>query len=136
MVRIGIEYLGDFRCKATHEPSGATLETAAPLDNGGKGDGFSPTDLAATSLGTCIATVLGLYASRNGLDLTGMKVGVEKEMTSAGPRRIARLDVEVRLPLRRREPHATALEQAAAGCPVHRSLGGQVEKRIRFVWLG
>mgnify|MGYP000579341844 CR=1 FL=1 len=133
MVRIAIDYLGDLRCRAVHTASGASLETAAPLDNGGKGDSFSPTDLAATALGTCVATVLGLHAARHSIDLRGMRVTVDKHMTATGPRRIARLDVVVELPLPR-DSASDALERAARTCPVQRSLLPGIEIRLRFVW--
>ena len=93
MVKVAIEYSGELHCVATHGPSGRKLETDAPVDNQGKGESFSPTDLVATALGTCMATIMGIYAQRHGIDLRGMKMEVTKEMTQAPPRRrIARLD--------------------------------------------
>src|SRR2546430_6902827 len=97
MVKVTIEYQGELRCVATHEPSGRTLETDAPKDNEGRGESFSPTDLVATALGTCMATIMGIYARRKSIDLRGMKIEVTKEMTPP-PRRIARLAVEIWLP--------------------------------------
>src|SRR5437899_13012479 len=98
MVKITFEYLGDLHCVATHGPSGRTLDTDAPKDNEGRGESFSPTDLVATALGTCMATIMGIYARRKSIDLRGMKIEVTKEMTQALPRRIARLSVKIWLP--------------------------------------
>src|SRR5438132_42491 len=79
MVTIEIEYTGDLRCSARHTPSQTQLITDAPVDNQGKGESFSPTDLVATALGTCMATLMGIFAQRHAIDLTGMKVTVVKE---------------------------------------------------------
>jgi putative redox protein len=100
------------------------------VDNQGKGESFSPTDLVATALGTCMATVMGIYASRHELDLRGMRVEVSKEMTQTPPRRIARLTVEIWLPAGISQN--AALERAALTCPVHQSLPPEVEKPVEF----
>ena len=81
-VPIEAVYEGDLRCRATHGPSKAELLTDAPVDNQGKGESFSPTDLVATALGTCIATTMGIFAKRHEIDLRGMRVSVKKEMVS------------------------------------------------------
>ena len=91
MVQINVTYQGGLRCQAVHGPSGTTLVTDAPVDNHGKGESFSPTDLVATALGACIPTVMGIVAEREKIDLTGMRVTVQKEMSAEPPRRIARL---------------------------------------------
>jgi putative redox protein len=91
MVRIDIEYTGDLHCEARHAPSGMSLETDAPVDNQGRGQSFSPTDLVATALGTCMATIMGIVARKNGWDIEGTRMAVDKQMTSAPPRRIDRL---------------------------------------------
>src|SRR3982751_2873726 len=83
MIQITVDYLGDLRCHVTHGPSQNTVITDAPVDNHGKGESFSPTDLVATALGTCVATVMGIFAQRHEIDLRGMKVTVSKEMTQA-----------------------------------------------------
>ncbi len=132
MVKATIEYLGDLHCVATHGPSGRTLDTDAPKDNEGRGESFSPTDLVATALGSCMATVMGIYAKRKGIDLRGMKIEVTKEMTQTPPRRIARLAVEIRMPSAL--PRDPALEHAALTCPVHHSLHPDVEKPVVFHW--
>ncbi len=136
MVEIHATYEGNLRCSATHGPSGSTLETDAPVDNHGKGERFSPTDLAATSLGTCMMTIMGIYAERNGIDLTGTKARILKEMTTDLPRRIARLTVELSIPLPADHPKREAIERAAMGCPVFLSLHPEIEKAVDFRWVG
>jgi putative redox protein len=135
MVSISIEYTGDFHCNAVHGPSGAKLETDAPTDNQGKGEAFSPTDLVATALGTCIATTMAIVGERNGIDLRGMTVQVSKEMADA-PRRISRLTTEVHIPLPADHAHRELLEKTALGCPVHRSLEAGMERPTKFFWEG
>src|SRR5215211_4393937 len=98
MVDINVRYEGDLHCSATHGPSQAGLSTDAPADNQGRGESFSPTDLVATGLGTCMATVMGIVAKQRGYDLRGMDVHVKKHMTASPPRRIARLSVEISVP--------------------------------------
>src|SRR5436190_8383122 len=94
-VQIEITYQGGLRCEAMHGPSGAKLATDAPVDNQGRGESFSPTDLVATALGTCIMTIMGIVAERGGLDLAGTQVHVTKEMLAAPVRRIGKLTVTV-----------------------------------------
>jgi putative redox protein len=91
MVTMQFEYQGDLHCRAVHGPSGTELNTDAPTDNQGRGESFSPTDLVATALGTCMLTVMGIAARTLNIDIAGTKATVEKEMTTAFPRRIARL---------------------------------------------
>ncbi|MDX9971362.1 MAG: OsmC family protein [FCB group bacterium] len=129
MVRIDLEYLGDLRCRATHGPSGNTLLTDAPVDNHGKGEAFSPTDLVATALGGCLATVMGIVAAREEIDLNGMRIAVEKEMTTTSPRRIAKLSVRIDMPAIPEEQRVK-LDRAAKHCPVHASLSPEVEVLI------
>ena len=95
MVKITGEYQGDLHCVATHEPSGNTLVTDAPKDNLGRGEAFSPTDLTAASLATCIATTMALAARRSGVELKGLRYEVTKEMSTDAPRRIVRLATTV-----------------------------------------
>lgn len=136
MIQIVTRYQGGLRCEATHGPSQTTLITDAPVDNHGKGESFSPTDLVATALGTCMATVMGIFAERHAIDLRGMTVTVGKEMVQAPARRIARLTCEIVVPLPATHPHREALERAALTCPVHQSLHPDVEKPVAFVWSG
>jgi putative redox protein len=135
-VHIEISYLGELRCKAEHGPSSQTLITDAPVDNQGQGKSFSPTDLVATALGTCMLTIMGIFAKRHDIDLRGTKVSVIKEMTPIPPRRIARLTTEFRIPLSANHPQREALERAAMTCPVHQSLHADVEKPVHFLWEG
>src|SRR2546421_11696766 len=118
MVEINVVYEGQLHTAATHGPSGATLTTDAPKDNMGKGESFSPTDLLATALATCIVTTMGIVAQRHGLDITGTTVRVEKHMVTTGIRRIGRLPVEVRIPRTFGDDDRKRLENAAMTCPV------------------
>lgn len=136
MVEVNVTYDGGLRCRAQHGPSGVVLTTDAPKDNMGKGESFSPTDLVATALATCIATTMAIVANRKGYDLPQMTVHVEKHMTSAPPRRIERLPVVVTIPLPQDHADRELLESAARGCPVHRSLHPDVQAPIEFVWNG
>jgi putative redox protein len=133
MVRIDTEYIGDLHCEAEHGPSGVTLTTDAPTDNHGRGASFSPTDLVATALGTCIATILGIQADKHGLDLTGIEITVEKEMAS-DPRRIDSLRTEVRMPTALDEQTRARLERAARHCPVDESIHPDIDAPITFHW--
>lgn len=132
MVEINISYEGGLHCSATHLPSGTILSTDAPVDNQGKGESFSPTDLVATALGTCMATTMDIYARRKGIDLTGMRIKVQKEMSTTAPRRIARLTTEFWFPLPRSVDPEGLLEKVALSCPVHASLRDDVEKPLKF----
>lgn len=131
MVRIDLAYEGELRVAATHAPSGRTLTTDAPVDNEGKGESFSPTDLVATALGACMLTIMGIVARRKGIRLEGARASVEKEM-SADPRRIARLTVLFRMPAGLPPEHRKLLENAAFTCPVHKSLLPEVETPVAF----
>jgi putative redox protein len=133
-VEIVITSTGGLNCQARHGPSGATVLTTAPVDNGGDGSQFSPTDLVATALGSCILTIMALAASRHGLDLAGTTVRVEKEMSSSPPRRIAHLAVAVTVPVSVDPSLQRTLERAAAHCPVSETLGDRVEHPVTFTW--
>ena len=119
---------------ATHGPSGVTLQTDAPVDNHGKGELFSPTDLVAAGLGSCIATVLGIVAERKGWDLNGLRVEVIKEMTQSAPRRIARLATDVWMPQALPPADRDLVERSARTCPVHQSLHPQIDAPIVVHW--
>jgi putative redox protein len=136
MVTLTTTYEGGLRCRATHGPSGTTLITDAPVDNHGKGESFSPTDLVATALGACMMTIMGIVAARHGLDLTGMKAETVKEMSKDPPRRIAGLRTRLTVPLPPDHPQRSMLEQAAHTCPVHKSLDPGIDAAIEFVWAG
>ena len=134
MVKIEIEHTGGLHSEAVHVQSGSRLQTDAPLDNGGKGESFSPTDLVATALGSCITTTMDLYAKRNGISIDGTKASVIKHMSSQPVRRISKLEVAVELPLPGNHPHRAALENAAQNCPVKKSLSAEMEIPITFAW--
>ena len=134
MVRIDIRYEGGLRCHAVHGPSGQELSTDAPLDNRGRGESFSPTDLVATALGTCMATIMGIVADAHGWNIDGARMSVHKEMTSEGPRRIRRLDVIIEGPGGLDQTARKTLEHAANTCPVRLSILPAIEVPVEFRW--
>ena len=133
MVEIQVLYEGDLHTRCSHGPSGRTLETDAPKDNEGRGESFTPTDLLATALGSCMLTVMGILARRKGWKLDGARARVEKHMVAAPVRRIGKLVVELDLPAVPEDARAP-LERAAHTCPVHKSLHPDVEVDLRFRW--
>ncbi|EGF27180.1 OsmC family protein [Rhodopirellula baltica] len=136
-VEITAVYQGQLHCEATHGPSGTKLVTDAPTDNGGRGSSFSPSDLVATALGTCVMTIMGLVADRHDLDLSGTTIRVEKEMASTPVRRIASLKTKVTFPsgLDLQPEMRDRLVAAARKCPVHQSLHPDIDAPIDFVDL-
>ena len=134
MVEIDIVYQGGLRCEATHGPSGEKLTTDAPVDNQGRGEAFSPTDLVATALGSCMATIMGIYARRKELAIEGTRIRVGKEMSKDLPRRIVRLTVNIKVPLPAEHPQREVLEAAALSCPVYHSVHADLEKVVSFAW--
>lgn len=137
MVQFFITYEGALRCSATHGPSGTQIHTDAPTDNLGRGEAFSPTDLCCTSLGTCMVTTMAIYAQKNGFDFpAGAKLTVRKIMTAEPPRKIARIEVEIEVPMPADHPQRIELERAAIHCPVALSLHPDVEKPVNFRWVG
>ncbi|MDL1871039.1 OsmC family protein [Deltaproteobacteria bacterium PRO3] len=134
MVKIDLQYQGDLRVAAEHAPSGTRLHTDAPVDNQGKGESFSPTDLVATGLGSCMATIMGIVSRKHGIDLKGMEIRVEKIMSQEGPRRIAALEVDFQIPLRPDDEKVRLLEEAAHTCPVALSIHPDIQVRTRFRW--
>ena len=134
MVEINITYQGGLRTHAVHGPSGATLTTDAPLDNQGQGAAFSPTDLVATALGTCIMTLLGIVGERHGMDLSRATIRVNKFMASAPVRKIERLELVISVPGITEAKDRKRLEQAALGCPVHATLDGCCTLDLSFEW--
>ena len=134
MVTISINYAGELRCNATHTPSGSTLSTDAPLDNNGKGETFSPTDLVATALANCMATIMGIVAQRKDISLEGLTLKVEKHMSENMPRRIAKLPVTINMPMSENDKYKDLMINAALTCPVHQSLHESIEIPIDWVW--
>ena len=136
MVTINSLYDGGLRCTATHAPSGVTLITDAPVDNHGKGESFSPTDLVATAVANCMMTVMGIAAERHGVDLTGTTVTIGKEMSADTPRRIVALKSVMTIPLPADHPQRALLEGAAKACPVKQSLAPGIDASVEFRWKG
>ena len=134
MVAIQVEYQGDLHCKAVHGPSSTDLATDAPTDNQGRGESFSPTDLLATALGTCMLTVMGIMARTLQIDLAGTTATVEKEMTASAPHMIKSLAVKIHIPQPITPENRLKLERAAHTCPVHKSLHPDVASPIEFTW--
>lgn len=134
MIEIRIDYEGQLHCAAVHGPSGATICTDAPVDNNGKGEAFAPTDLLATSLGVCMATVMGIAAQRKGISLEGMKLQVRKHMAEDPPRRVAKLEVEIHMPISEEHPERKLLQSTVHGCPVHHSIHPDIKVPITWHW--
>jgi len=126
-------YAGHLRTEATHVASGNTILTDAPVDNHGRGEAFSPTDLVSAALGSCMMTIMGIVAERHGVDLTGVSWDVTKHML-ADPRRIGQIDVTFRLPASLPEKERTILENAARTCPVALSLNPEIRQEVRFLY--
>ena len=135
-VRVEVVYEGDLHCVATHGPSGDTITTDAPVDNRGKGEHFSPTDLVGTAMGTCMLTIMGIRAQEHAYPLDGARLVVKKHMSHSGPRRIATLEVHVVVP----EGGSIApadrqiLEHAAHHCPVRLSILEAIHVPVSFDW--
>ena len=129
---IHCRYTGELHCQAEHGPSGSQLHTDAPSDHAGLGEGFAPTDLVATALGTCVLTIMGIAAKERGWDLEGAELSVEKTM-QPDPRRIASLELSITLPSHLNSSQRQLLQQAANQCPVKLSLEGAIP--MNFRWL-
>ena len=134
MVEIKLSYEGDLHCSALHVPSGNVLVTDAPVDNNGRGQAFSPTDLVATALASCMATVVGIVAKRKGIAVEGMAIVARKYMSTDQPRRISRLELDLDMPLPASHPDRKVLESAARGCPVHYSIHPDIEVVMHWTW--
>ena len=134
MVEVEAVYEGYLHTRVTHGPSGQVIATDAPKDHQGTGEAFSPTDLVAAALGSCMLTVMGIVAQRHGIDLAGTRAHVKKEMASQPQRRIASLDVTITFTTRFEESPRTLLERAAMSCPVHHSLHPEIASPVRFVY--
>ncbi len=135
MVKCTIKYEGALRCRLEHGPSAASVATDAPVDNRGKGESFSPTDLMCCAMAACMETIMGIYAEDHQVELSGMSITVSKVM-SANPRRIARIETEISVPLPEDTPHKQALLDCVIGSPAMRSLHPDIEVPITWNWLG
>ena len=136
MVRIDIAYEGDLHTQCEHLPSGAVLATDAPVDNQGRGESFSPTDLAATALASCMLTVMGIVARRQGWKLEGSQAQVEKTMVTTPARRIGRLAIRLAMAPGVPADARAVLERAAHTCPVRQSIHPDIEVALEFDWPG
>lgn len=132
MVTVTAVYEEGLHCRITHDPSGAVIETDAPKDNMGKGGSFSPTDLVASALGSCMLTIMGIFSMRNGISLAGATVTVTKEMAQEPARKIKRLGVKFEMPKGIESKYREALERAALTCPVHKSIAADIEVPVEF----
>ena len=134
MTKMTVDYEGDLHCKITHEPSKTTIFTDAPVDNQGKGESFSPTDLLAASLASCIATTLAIFAEKKGWDLRGMRLEVEKEMQSVPLRSIGRLPISIWMPISLSAEERLVVERVVKTCPVHKALASEIDIPVTIVW--
>lgn len=132
-VEITGRYIGNLKVELQHGPSGTVIHTAAPVDNKGDGSSFSPTDLTAAALGACMLTIMGIVAEREGIDLTGVTMHLEKHMHPA-PRRLGSIPVRFEMPAGLTAAQRQKLERGALTCPVHRSLRDDIDKPVDFVY--
>ncbi|WP_395045396.1 OsmC family protein [Flavobacterium sp.] len=128
-----VTYLGHLRTSSIHLKSGTEILSDAPIDNHGKGEAFSPTDLVANALGSCILTIMGIKAQDLNIDISGTTAEVTKTM-QAEPRRIAKIEINVTFIKFQDEKTRKILEKAAMTCPVINSLHPDLEKVITFNW--
>ncbi len=130
-----VYYSGDLRTESEHLQSGNKIITDAPIDNEGKGEGFSPTDLVATSLANCMLTIMGIVARRHKVNIDGTRADVEKIMGTE-PRRITEIQIEFYFPGNYDSKTKTILEKAALNCPVAKSLAESLQQSIGFNYSG
>ena len=127
-------YTGELRTQATHLASQNTIITDAPLDNNGKGEAFSPTDLLAASLGSCMLTIMGISANAHGFSIDGTKISITKIM-AANPRRVGEIIVDFTFPMNNEsDKEKNLIEKAAASCPVALSLHPDLKQTVQFNW--
>ena len=126
-----VTYIGDLRTEATHVRSGEKIITDAPVDNEGKGATFSPTDLAATSLATCMLTIMGIAAKKRNIDMTGTTADVTKVM-SANPRQISEIRIDIQFPEHVAEKDRAILKRVSEHCPVGNSLSADLIEKVNF----
>ena len=128
-----VTYNGSLRTEAIHVQSGNTIITDAPIDNHGKGEAFSPTDLVATALASCMLTIMGIVANRNHLKINGTTAEIEKIM-GANPRRINEIKISIRFNENFDKKTKRKLENAALTCPVSNSLNENLNESIKFIY--
>ena len=130
--KIESSYLGELRVSSTHLASNTEIITDAPVDNNGKGESFSPTDLVATALGTCMITVMGIYAEKNGILMPNIYSRTNKVMSST-PRKISKLKIEIIFGDNQlSEVEKQSLKDVALNCPVAKSLHPDLKQEIEF----
>ena len=130
--KIESSYLGELRVSSTHLASNIEIITDAPVDNNGKGESFSPTDLVATALGTCMITVMGIYAEKNGILMPNVYSRTNKVMSSS-PRKISKLKIEIIFEGNQlSEVEKQSLKNVALNCPVAKSLHPDLKQEIEF----
>ena len=132
MTKIKCSYLGDFNCEAIHLQSGTCIKTDAPLDHCGKGLSFSPTDLLATSLGSCLITIMAIKATSKGIDLKGIYLNIEKSMAQHGDRKIKELKIDIFIPKTFTNKTINFLKKASEDCPVRRNLSKEIDIKIHW----
>ena len=128
-----VTYKGSLRTEAIHVQSGNTIITDAPIDNHGKGEAFSPTDLVATALASCMLTIMGIVANRNHFKINGTIAEIEKIM-GANPRRINEIKINIRFNENFDKKTKRKLENAALACPVSNSLSENLNESIKFIY--
>lgn len=133
MATIETVYLGDLRTEATHVQSGTKIITDAPVDNQGKGEAFSPTDLLSASLASCMLTIMGIKARNMNIDIDGTKCSITKIM-AANPRRVAEIVISFKFPKNYTDEEQKILENAALTCPVYYSVHEDMKKTVDFGW--
>ena len=128
-----VTYLGDLRTTSTHLQSGTEILSDAPLDNNGKGEAFSPTDLVANALGSCMFTIMGIKARDMNVSIENSTASVTKIM-QAEPRKISAIEIVFDMNFAPDDKTKIILERAAMTCPVFLSLHPDIDKRITFNW--
>ncbi len=135
MSDIEIIYIGDLRTKAEHLKSGVVWDTDAPVDNMGKGESFSPTDMLATALGSCMLTIMGIKANQHNLDIKNTKVEVRKKM-GENPRMISKIELKIIFANDIEIKYRKLLERAAHQCPVSKSIHPNIDESVEFIYSG
>ena len=133
MSKANIIYKNNLRTEAEHISSGEKIITDAPIDNNGKGEAFSPTDLVASALGSCMITIMAIAAEKHGIDISRTNALVKKEMSS-DPRRINEIIIDINMDKNIEVKDRKRLEKAALACPVHKSLHPDIKKKIQFFY--
>lgn len=130
-----VKYIGELRTEATHLQSGTVINTDAPKDNHGKGEAFSPTDLTATSLASCMISIMGIVAMKEGFTTVDGATGEVTKVMYADPRRIGEIHVKITFPKKNyTDKEKRMYEHAAHTCPVAKSLHPDIKQVVEFIW--